>query len=117
MKVNVYDVDEDEVIPATAGELLKALFEAWNAGAWDDDRGLLVEVAETDAVLTSASVDSDGKPIAPCACAKCGYDGFADVDSVTPFCPICGRKMRRVHVETSKGLLRAQAKQRRVPAR
>ena len=95
MVVNVYEVPESEVLPVTAGELRQAFAAAWNAGAWDDDCDCLVEVEVTDAVLTSAAVDSDGKPVAPCACAKCGYDAFADVDSVTPYCPICGRRMRR----------------------
>lgn len=95
MRVNIYKVPETDVLPVTVAELRSAMLDAWEAGSWDDDCDFAVDVEETDAVLTRAAVDSDGKPIAPCACSKCGWDGWADVDSVTPYCPMCGRKVRR----------------------
>ena len=37
------------------------------------------------------TVDKDGNPIAMLHCHRCGKGGWADVDSVTRYCPDCGR--------------------------
>ena len=49
---------------------------------------------ETEAVLESDATDEQGNPIAPLYCKVCCYDGWADVDSLTNFCPECGHFVR-----------------------
>ena len=69
----------------------------WNAGADGDMEALeaiFPEVAETEAVLESSAVDAEGRPIAGCHCKACGAGAWADVDSLTPYCPMCGCHVR-----------------------
>ena len=83
--------------PMTPQSIRQVAELAWNAGADGDMEAIEAicpELAETEAVPKSAAVDSAGRPIAGCYCKACGADVWADVDSVSPYCPMCGRRVR-----------------------
>lgn len=52
---------------------------------------LFPPLEHTFAVFDSDAVDKDGNPIAMLHCHRCGKGGWADIDSVTRYCPDCGR--------------------------
>ncbi len=78
-------------MPISLAELRRVVGAAWDAGRWDDDADFKVSAAQCRAVPDSDAADADGNPIATFHCSECGAGAWADADSVTPFCPMCGR--------------------------
>ena len=60
--------------------------------------GRLIELIEqprtTRAIPKDGSVrDADGNYLGTYKCLLCGAEVWADIDSVTPYCPMCGAKV------------------------
>ena len=91
MEVDIHKCERSAIVPVKIAELIELEEAAWDAGRWGDDADYEVELAHTFAVFDSDAVDEEGNPIAMLHCHCCGKGGWADADSVTKYCPDCGR--------------------------
>lgn len=91
MAVDIHKCERSAIVPVKIAALIELEEAAWDAGRWGDDADYEVELEHTFAVFDSDAVDKDGNPIAMLHCHRCGKGGWADVDSITRYCPDCGR--------------------------
>lgn len=83
MRTNIWRKPGKAVIPVAVEELCGLASRNWNDGAWDEWEAdaSSVEVATCTPMVTYVGVK----------CSACGKWAWKDVDSITPYCPECGR--------------------------
>ena len=89
--VDLHKLECSAIVPVETGNLIELEEAAWDDGRWGDDADCEVKLAYTFAIFDSDAVDEEGNPIAMLHCHCCGKGGWADADSVTKYCPDCGR--------------------------